>query len=104
MRRRPSHPIELSRSDRRSLRDLLADGRIEQRVARRARILLAMSDPAMIITELAERFEQSRFGIWDLCRRFEERGIDVIYDAARSGRPRTFSPSGARRTGATGLL
>ena|SRR3982750_4408896 len=104
MRRRPSHPIELSRSDRRSLRDLLADGRIEQRVARRARILLAMSDPALIMTELAERLEQSRFGLWDLCRRFEERGMDVIYDAARSGRPRTCSPSGARRTGAIGLL
>jgi hypothetical protein len=95
MRRRPPHIIELSRSDQRFLRDVLADGRMEQRVARRARILLAMNSADTIITELADRFEQSRFAIWALCRRFEERGRDAIYDAARPGRPRTFSPSGA---------
>lgn len=104
MRRRPPQTIDLSRSDQRLLRDLLADGRTQQRVARRARILLAMSDPDTVVTELAERLEQSRFGIWTLCRRFEERGLAVLYDAARSGRPRTFSPSGACGTGAVGLL
>jgi hypothetical protein len=81
MRRRPPHTIPLSRSERRSLRNLLADGRTEQRVARRARILLAVANPATILTDLAERFEQSRSGIWTLCRRFEQRGVDVIYDA-----------------------
>jgi|tagenome__1003787_1003787.scaffolds.fasta_scaffold18761536_1 transposase len=104
MRRRPPHIIHLSRSERRSLRNLLVDGRTEQRVARRARILLAMANPATILTDLAERFEPSRSGIWTLCRHFEQRGVDVIYDAARSGRPRTFSPSGACRTGGVGLL
>jgi hypothetical protein len=73
-------------------------------VARRARILLAMAAPSTIVTDLAERCEQSRYGIWDLCRRFEQRGLEAIYDAARSGRPRTLSPSGARRTGAVSLL
>ena len=104
MRRRPPHTIDLSRADERQLHTLIADGRTEQRLARRARILLAMADPATIVTDLAERLEQSRYGIWDLCRRFEERGLDALYDAARSGRPRTIPPSGARRTGAVGLL
>jgi hypothetical protein len=103
MRRRPPHTIHLSRSERHSLRNLLADGRTEQRVARRARILLAMANPATILSDLAERFEQSRSGIWTLCRRFEQCGVDVIYDAARSGRPRTFSPSGTCRMGGVGL-
>lgn len=104
MRRRPPRTILLSRSDRSRLQAVLADGRTEQRVARRARILLAMSDSNTVITDLAERCEQSRYGIWELCRRFEQRGIAVIYDAPRSGRPRTVSPSGACRIGAVSLL
>src|SRR5438067_1914208 len=39
MRRRPPHLIELSEQDQQLFEDLVQDGRIEQRVARRARIL-----------------------------------------------------------------
>ena len=45
MRRRPPHPVRLSWAERKHLDRLLQDGHTEQRVARRARILLAMSDP-----------------------------------------------------------
>jgi hypothetical protein len=97
MRRRPPHFIEISTSDRRHLEDLLRDGRTEQRVARRARILLAMTDPHTVVEHLAGQVAQTRFAIWHLCRRYEEIGIAAIFDAPRSGRPWEISPLGARR-------
>lgn len=97
MRRRPPRAIELSREDAAHLKQLVQDGRTEQRVARRARILLAMADPATVVQELADRLEVERTTIWHLCRRYEEDGIEVVEDAAREGRPRAFSPSATRR-------
>ncbi len=70
----------------------MGDGRTEQRVARRARILLAMADPTTIVSELAERLDLDRTSIWALCRRYESVGVDGVLDAPRSGRPREFSP------------
>ncbi len=46
MRRRPPRLIHLSPGERAYLETLVGDGRTEQRVARRARILLAIADPA----------------------------------------------------------
>ena len=97
MRRRPPHLIEMSQADRRQLESLLRDGRTEQRVARRARILLAMTEPDTIVEHLAEQVDQTRFAIWYLCRRYEEIGIEAIFDAPRSGRPWEISPLGAGR-------
>jgi hypothetical protein len=95
MRRRPPHLIELSAADQRQLESLLGDGRTEQRVARRARILLAMTDPETVVERLAEQVAQTRFAIWCLCRRYEEMGLAAIFDAPRSGRPWEISPLGA---------
>jgi hypothetical protein len=97
MRGRPPRGIELSREDATYLEQLVRDGRTEQRIARRARILLAMADPATVVEDLATRVEQRRETIWQLCRRYEEVGVQVVDDAPRAGRPRTFSPSAARR-------
>lgn len=97
MRRRAPHVIELSADDAAYFEQLVHDGRTEQRVARRARILLAMANPATIVQELADRLEVDRTTIWNLCRRYEEVGTQVVEDAPRAGRPRTFSPSAARR-------
>ena len=97
MRGRRPRSIELSREDAAYLERLVRDGRTEQRVARRARILLAMADPATVVEDLAARVEQRRETIWQLCRRYEEGGVQVVEDAPRAGRPRTFSPSAARR-------
>ena len=33
----------------------------------------------------------TRIGIWYLCRRYETTGLDALYDASRSGRPREIS-------------
>jgi hypothetical protein len=91
MRRRPPIRVHLAEHDRRGLQDLLRDGRTEQRVARRCRILLAMADPATIGEDLAHQVDLTRTGIWYVCRRFETQGLDSIYDEPRSGRPRTIS-------------
>ena len=92
MRRRPPHLVELSEQDQRVLENLARDGRIEQRVARRARILLAMADPETVVEQLAEKVEVTRVAIWQLCRRYEELGLEAIFDAPRSGRPWEISP------------
>ena len=97
MRRRPPHLIELPRADRRQLEKLLRDGHTEQRVARRARILLAMSDAETVVARLAEQVVQTRVAIWKLCRRYEEVGLEAVFDAPRSGRPWGISPLGACR-------
>jgi len=74
------------------LQHLVKDGRTEQRVARRSRVLLAMAKLRTIITTLAKQVAMSRTGIWRLCRRFEQWGWTVVFDDPRSGRPRYFSP------------
>jgi transposase len=97
MRRGPPRCIELPPADAAYLQDLVRDGRTEQRVARRARILLAMADPETIVQELADRVELRRETIWQLCRRYEEIGVQAVKDAPREGRPPTLSPPTTRR-------
>ena len=96
MRRRPPRLIQLSQEDTALLEELVHDGRTEQRVARRARILLAMADPDTIVQDLAEHFGLDRTSIWSLCRRYEALGASAVWDAPRSGRPPRLSPPAAR--------
>ena len=49
MRRRQPHGVCLSEADRTALRALVRDGRVEQRIARRARVLLAMADADTVV-------------------------------------------------------
>nr|WP_307733160.1 helix-turn-helix domain-containing protein [Stigmatella ashevillena] len=104
MRRRPPRLIHLSPEETEYLEDLVRDGRTEQRVARRARILLAMADPDTIVSELADHLEQNRRTLWTLCRRFEAQGVEAVEDAPRSGRPRELSPPATSGGGAPGML
>jgi hypothetical protein len=60
--------IELWEQDRAYRESLVRDGRPPQRLIRRARILLALSDPATIVPEVTEKREQARHTIWYLCR------------------------------------
>lgn len=73
---------------------LVRDGRTEQRVARRARILLAMANAETIVQDMATGLEVARNTIWYVCRRYEEVGIEAVFDAPRSGRPWGISPLG----------
>lgn len=72
MRRRKPRTIHLSESDEREIERLLRDGRTEQRIARRAQVLLAMRDPDTIVTGLCQQAGMTRMGIWHLCRRYED--------------------------------
>lgn len=92
MRRRPPHGIELAEDDHRYLESLVYTGRTEQRVARRARILLAMAEPTTIVQDLAGGLGQARNTIWQVCRRYEAMGVEAVFDAPRSGRPWEVSP------------
>ena len=92
MRRRPPHLVELADQDRLHLENLVRDGRTQQRVARRARLLLAMADSATVVQELAGQWDLARNSIWYLCRRYEELGVDAVFDAPRAGRPCEISP------------
>jgi transposase len=76
------------------LQELVQSGKTEQRVARRARILLAMADGSRV-APLADKFDHDPATIWRICRRYEGRGLNGVYDAPRSGRRRAISPPGA---------
>jgi hypothetical protein len=104
MRRHPPHLIHLKKSEKAFLQELVRDGKTEQRVARRARVLLGMARKSTLVLELAKRVDMSPNGVWYLCRRFDERGVEAVWDKERSGRPRHFSPLGACAGGAAGLL
>ena len=71
MRRRPPESIRLKPAESVELQCLLQDGHTEQRIARRARILLAMSDPKTIVDDLANQVDYTPTGIWYVCRRYE---------------------------------
>jgi len=104
MRGRKPHLVSLSESDRGILQRIVRRGKTEQIVARRARVLLAMEKSQTRVERLAEHLEMGRTTIWELCRRYEESGIEVIYDSPRSGRPRVFPPSGESANRTTCLL
>jgi transposase len=91
MRRRKPKTIRLKRSDVQTIKCLLCDGRTEQRIVRRALVLVAMQKSKTVVKDLCHQIGMSRFGIWSLCRRYEMNGLSVIYDAQRSGRPREIS-------------
>lgn len=50
-----------------------------------------MSRAKTIVEDLAHQVRMTRTGIWYVCRRYEQVGLDAIYDAPRAGRPREIS-------------
>jgi hypothetical protein len=90
MKGRKPRLLSLSEIDKSELQKIVRSGKTEQRIARRARILLALTSPQTIVNELAKYVQMTPTAIWQICRRYDERGIEAIYDAPRSGRPRVF--------------
>ena len=90
MKGRKPRLLSLSAVDKSELQKVVRSGKTEQRIARRARILLALASPETIVNELAKYAQMTPTAIWQICRRYEQRGIEAIYDAPRSGRPRVF--------------
>ncbi|MCA1607237.1 MAG: helix-turn-helix domain-containing protein [Acidobacteria bacterium] len=87
---------KLRDADRQYLNELVRDGSLPQRVAMRARVLLAL-DRGERIVEILHWLGVGRMTVSDLWQRYQQRGLNAIYDAERSGRPPTFFPPGARR-------
>jgi hypothetical protein len=86
----------LRAADRRLLEAVVQNGRVMQRIANRARALLAM-DRSELPSVITAWTGLGRTALWKLWRRYEARGIDALVDADRRGRPPTFSPLGPRR-------
>jgi transposase len=84
------------------LQAIVRDGHTEQRIARRARILLMRAGGERVET-VAEQVGQDTATVFRVCQRYHDRGVEAIYDAVRSGRPRVFSPSGTRPHRKSGL-
>jgi transposase len=91
MRRRKPKSIKLKRSDAEEVQRLLSDGRTQQRIAQRGRVLLAMQNAKTVVSDLGQQVGMSRYGVWSLCRRYEAKGLRALYDERRSGRPREIS-------------
>ncbi len=95
MRGRMPSEYKLNPNDRRYLIEIVKDGQIIQRIANRARALLAL-DRGERIVEIVEWTSLSRMGVWYLWQRYLERGVEAIFDEERSGRPPVFSPARTR--------
>jgi DDE superfamily endonuclease/Homeodomain-like domain len=91
MRRRKPFAYRLGEADRRYVQAILADGQIVQRVAKRARALLAL-DCGERLVAIAHWLGWSRMRLWHLWQRYQQCGAAAIWDAERSGRPPVFSP------------
>jgi DNA-directed RNA polymerase specialized sigma24 family protein len=88
--------IVLSVEDRRWLEALVRRGTAQQRMVLRARIVLAAADGEEN-ARIAERLGVALNTVIKWRKRFFEEGMAGLTDRKRSGRPRTFSPSGGRR-------
>jgi transposase len=87
--------IELSDEDRDALETILRKRTAEHRVVLRARIVLAAADGEENLS-IADRLEVSPNTVIRWRKRFFEEGMNGLADRKRSGRPRTFPPSGGR--------
>lgn len=81
-------------AERHYLQEIVGDGQQQQRVATRARTVLAL-DRGERIVEIRRWLGVSRMGVWHLWQRYQHRGVAAILDGERSGRPVGFSPAGA---------
>lgn len=90
MHNRKPASLKLKPKDARELRRLLRDGHTPQRLAQRARILLACAH-AQRTQQVASKVDQHRTTVWRVCERYCHAGLAAaLYDAPRSGRPRVF--------------
>ena len=95
MSRQSPFVIVLTDRDRNQLEALVRRRTAEQRMVLRARIVLAAADGEEN-ARIAERLEVALNTVIKWRKRFFEEGMDGLADRKRSGRPRTFPPSGRR--------
>jgi transposase len=95
MSRQSPFVIVLSDEDRRQLESLVRRRTAEQRMVVRARIVLAAAD-GIENASIAARLGVALNTVIKWRKRFYEEGVDGLSDRKRSGRPRSFPPSGGR--------
>ncbi len=84
---RPTHVIQLSDADRRSLTIILSTGRAPARVHTRGRIL-DLLDRGQHPASIADTLRVSVATVFNTKRRYLTAGVDVaVYDRPRAGRP-----------------
>jgi hypothetical protein len=94
MKGRKPYKHKLKDPDRSWLKVKVCEGQLVQRIAKRARALLAL-DSGERIGQIVRWIGLSRMALWYLWRRYQQRGVAAIFDGQRSGRPAVFSPSGS---------
>jgi len=92
----------LSDADRARLEAVARKQTAERRQVLRARIVLGAADGEEN-ARIAERLGVALNTVIKWRKRFFEEGMDGLGDRKRSGRPRSFSPSGAHRGQGAGL-
>ena len=102
MSRRSPFVIELSEEDRSRLESLARKQTAERRMVVRARIVLLAAEGAENVG-IAERLGVAPNTTLKWRKRFWEEGMDGLADRKRSGRPRSFPPSGDSRGQTAGL-
>ena len=90
MRGRKPDLFKLEHKDVIELGRFLRDGHTPQRVAQRARILLARAAGEGVVA-VATKVERDPATVWRVCQRYRQHGLQAaLLDAPRSGRPRAF--------------
>lgn len=113
----PQYKIELSFEERQQIEALLRAGKTEQRVAKRAAMIL-LADDGLNNQEMADELEAPRNWVQKWRKRFAQYEVKVppageeadpvarlqaLEDLPRSGRPPVFSPSGSADRGEHGV-
>jgi transposase len=83
--------VELTPEEERTLRMWTRAGTTEQRLARRARVILTLAE-GLPIREVGERCGMSEISVFKWKRRFLEMRLDGLSDAPRRGRPASITP------------
>mgnify|MGYP001617012786 CR=1 FL=1 len=84
------HHVKLSSKQRTELLALVRKGVHATRVITRARVLL-LADEGKSPKEIIETLLISRVTEYNLRRRFQHEGLDVLYDKPRRGKPRKLN-------------
>jgi transposase len=97
---RTAKKLHIDSKTRSRLQSLLRRGTVEQRIARRCRLLLLAAEGAGNV-EIAEKLGMHRNSVAKVRKRFGQVGLDCLGDAPRSGRPPEHSGADRRKVVAT---
>lgn len=87
---RTAEPLALNSDQIAHLQTLLQRSTLEQRVAKRCRVLLLAAE-GLSHVEIGARIDMHRNGVTKIRNRFVKDGLDCLEDAARPGKPSIHS-------------